>query len=72
MSNFSMDNINQIRESLEAIYINDEKGNDIAQKYGFNDMQLKIINEMIVHAIRLYHFYATGEKVLEPDSPKSP
>lgn len=43
MSNFSMDSINQIRESLETIYINDEKGNAIATKYGFNDMQLKLI-----------------------------
>ena len=56
MSNFSMDSINQIRESLEEIYINDEKGNAIATKYGFNDMQLKLIDEMIVHALRLYHF----------------
>ena len=70
MSNFSMDSINQIRESLEEIYINDEKGNAIATKYGFNDMQLKIIDEMIVHALRLYHFYATGEKVLESGSQK--
>lgn len=70
MSDFSMDSINQIRESLEEIYINDEKGNAIASKYGFNDMQLKIIDEMIVHALRLYHFYATGEKVFESDSQK--
>lgn len=70
MSNFSMDSINQIRESLEEIYINDEKGNAIATKYGFNDMQLKLIDEMIVHAIRLYHFYATGKKVFESDSQK--
>lgn len=72
MSNFSMDSINQIRESLEDIYINDDKGNAIANKYGFNDAQLKIIDEMIVHALRLYHFYATGEKVLDTDSPKAP
>lgn len=72
MSNFSTKNLNEIRESLEAIYINDEKGNTIAKKYGFNDAQLKIIDEMIVHAIRLYHLYATGETVLEPDSPKAP
>lgn len=70
MSNFSMDSINQIRESLETIYINDEKGNAIATKYGFNDMQLKLIDEMIVHALRLYHFYATDEKVLESGSQK--
>ena len=70
MSNFSMDSINQIRESLEEIYINDEKGNAIATKYGFNDMQLKLIDEMIVHALRLYHLYATGEKVLESGSQK--
>lgn len=70
MSNFSMDSLNQIRESLKAIYINDEKGNAIATKYGFNDMQLKLIDEMIVHALRLYHFYATGEKVLESDPQK--
>ena len=69
MSNFSMDSINQIRESLEEIYINDEKGNAIATKYGFNDMQLKLIDEMIVRALRLY-FYATGEKVLESGSQK--
>lgn len=72
MSNFSMDSINQIRESLETIYINDEKGNSIVKSAGFNDAQLKIIDEMIVHALRLYHFYATGEKVLEFDSPKVP
>lgn len=72
MSNFSMDSINQIRESLETIYINDEKGNSIVKSAGFNDAQLKIIDEMIVHALRLYHFYATGEKVLESDSPKVP
>ncbi len=33
-------------------------------------MQLKLIDEMIVHALRLYHFIATGEKVLESGSQK--
>ncbi len=72
MSNFSIDSLNAIRESLENIYINDEKGNSIIKEYGFNDAQLKIINEMILHSIRLYHLYATGEIVLEADSPKAP
>lgn len=67
MSNFSMDSINQIRDSLENIYLNDEKGNSIIQKYGFTNAQIQVIEEMIVQAIRLYHFYATGEKVLEPE-----
>lgn len=70
MSNFSMDSIDVIRKSLEEVYINDEKGNAIATKYGFNNEQLKIIDEMIVHALRLYHFYATDEKVFESDSQK--
>ena len=68
MSNFSFDCMNQIKESIEAVYFKDEKGNDITKKYGFNDTQVKIIEEMIVHAIRMYHFYATGEKVLAQNS----
>lgn len=67
MSEFSVDSINQIRESLENIYINDEKSNAITKKYGFNNAQLKIIDEMIIEALKLYHFYLTGEKVLEAD-----
>lgn len=70
MSDFTNDSINQIRESLENIYINDEKANAIAHKSGFNDSQLKIITEMVANSLRLYHFYATGEKVLESESPQ--
>lgn len=70
MSNMNMDTLNQIRESLIDTYINDEHGNSIAKEYGFNNAQLKIIDEMIIQALRLYHFYVTGEPILETDSPK--
>ena len=47
-------NFDEITDCLDSIFFNDEKDKSIIQKAGFTEAQVKIINTLIISALKAY------------------
>ena len=54
----------QIRELLDRMYISDEQASDIVARAGFTPDQLKIVNLLIVQALRYYDALNNGGELI--------
>lgn len=47
-------NFDEITDYLDNVFFNDEKSKSIIQKAGFTESQVKIINTLIISALKAY------------------